>query len=222
MTEQRTHSKIQAAACDIAASAVQCFDAVGQRRVLIAIAGAPGSGKSTLAEQVVALIEEEYGRLAALFPMDGYHYDDAVLNDMGRRAFKGAIDTFDAHGLRHMLLRLKQNDDDAVAVPVFDRSIEIARAGGRIITKATEIIVCEGNYLLSRQEPWDRLKPVFDLTVFVDVEENTLRQRLCSRWEGYGLATEEIAQKVEENDLPNGRAIIAGSSEPDIRINNNG
>jgi len=222
MTSETRQSKIEAAARDIAASAVQRFEAVGGRRTLIAIAGAPGSGKSTLAEQVVALIAQEHGRLAALFPMDGYHYDDAVLNDMGRRAFKGAIDTFDAHGLRHMLLRLKQNDDDAVAVPVFDRSIEIARAGGRIISKSTEIIVCEGNYLLSRQEPWDRLKPIFDLTVFVDVDESNLRQRLRSRWESYGLAAEDIAQKVEENDLPNGRAIIAGSSEPDIRINNNG
>jgi pantothenate kinase len=190
------------------------------RRVMIAIAGAPGSGKSTVADAVVATLEAEAPGEAAVFPMDGYHYDDAVLHAMGRRAHKGAPDTFDAHGLRHMLLRLKANEDDTVAVPVFDRALEIARAGGRLIARTTRIIVCEGNYLLMRQPPWDRLKPIFDFTVFVDVAEEELRRRLSERWRGYGLPEADVRFKVEENDLPNGVAIIEGSAEPDLRIAN--
>lgn len=192
------------------------------RRVMIAIAGAPGSGKSTIAEHVVEQLNREDGISAALFPMDGYHYDDAVLADMGRRAFKGAIDTFDAHGLRHMLVRLKANEDDVIAVPVFDRSIEISRAGGRLIPQSVDIIVCEGNYLLSHQTPWNLLKPIFDLTVFVDVDENDLRRRLQDRWRGFGLDDAEITRKVEENDLPNGMSIISTSAEPDLRVKNPG
>ncbi|MFK0383629.1 nucleoside triphosphate hydrolase [Agrobacterium sp. NPDC090273] len=192
------------------------------RRVMIAIAGAPGSGKSTIAEHVVEQLNREDGISAALFPMDGYHYDDAVLEDMGRRAFKGAIDTFDAHGLRHMLVRLKANEDDVIAVPVFDRSIEISRAGGRLIPQSVDIIVCEGNYLLSHQTPWNLLKPIFDLTVFVDVDENDLRRRLQDRWRGFGLDDAEITRKVEENDLPNGMSIISASAEPDLRVKNPG
>ncbi len=192
------------------------------RRVMIAIAGAPGSGKSTIAEHVVDQLNREDGISAALFPMDGYHYDDAVLEDMGRRAFKGAIDTFDAHGLRHMLVRLKANEDDVIAVPVFDRSIEISRAGGRLIPQSVDIIVCEGNYLLSHQTPWNLLKPIFDLTVFVDVDENDLRRRLQDRWRGFGLDDAEITRKVEENDLPNGMSIISASAEPDLRVKNPG
>ncbi len=122
-----------AAARRIAKAAAERFRTLGGRRILVAIAGAPGSGKSTLAEEAVAQLTGEHGLGAALFPMDGYHYDDSVLEAMGRRPYKGAIDTFDAHGLRHMLQRLKANEDDVVAVPVFDRSIEIARAGGRLI-----------------------------------------------------------------------------------------
>lgn len=189
---------------------------------MIAIAGAPGSGKSTIAERVVEMLSGEKDVTAALFPMDGYHYDDAVLEDMGRRPFKGAIDTFDAHGLRHMLERLKKNEDDVVAVPVFDRAIEIARAGGRLIPQSVDIIVCEGNYLLARQSPWDRLKPIFDFTVFVDVDEADLRSRLQQRWRGFALEETEITRKVEENDLPNGLSIIATSSEPDLRVKNPG
>jgi pantothenate kinase len=120
-----------------------------------------------------------------------------------------------------MLERLKANEDDVVAVPVFDRSIEIARAGGSLIPQSIDIIVCEGNYLLSRQAPWDRLKPIFDFTVFVDVSEDNLRKRLQDRWRSFGLDPTEINRKVEENDLPNGLAIISGSAEPDRRIDNN-
>lgn len=217
-----TVSKIQETAHAIATQTLQRFVQAKGRRVLIAIAGAPGSGKSTIAEQVVDELNGEEGVSAALFPMDGFHYDDAVLEDMGRRPFKGAIDTFDAHGLRHMLERLKANEDDIVAVPVFDRAIEIARAGGRLIPKSVDIIVCEGNYLLSRQSPWDRLKSIFDFTVFVDVDEDDLRSRLQDRWRGFGLNPAEITRKVEENDLPNGLSIISTSAEPDLRVKNPG
>ncbi len=215
-------SKIDDNAREIAALALKRSAGANGRRVMIAIAGAPGSGKSAIAERVVDVLNAGEGVSAALFPMDGFHYDDAVLEEMKRRPFKGAIDTFDAHGLRHMLGRLKANEDDIVAVPVFDRAIEIARAGGRLIPQSVDIIVCEGNYLLAGQSPWDRLKPIFDLTVFVDVGEDDLRNRLRERWRSFGLAEDEINRKVEENDLPNGRFIISTSTQPDLRIGNPG
>ncbi|MCP8894944.1 nucleoside/nucleotide kinase family protein [Shinella daejeonensis] len=204
----------------IAEAALQRLAEAGNRRVLIAVAGAPGSGKSTLAERAVESLNAQHGGSAALFPMDGYHYDDIVLEALGRRSFKGAIDTFDAHGLRHMLQRLKANTDDVVAIPLFDRAIEIARAGGRLIPQSTSIIICEGNYLLATQSPWDRLKPIFDYTIFVDVGEDELRRRLRERWRGFGLDEAEVTRKVEENDLPNGLAIISMSAEPDLRLKN--
>ncbi|MCZ7933875.1 nucleoside triphosphate hydrolase [Agrobacterium leguminum] len=215
-------STIDDNAREIAGLALQRLEGSKGRRVMIAIAGAPGSGKSTIAECVVDALNVGEGVSAALFPMDGFHYDDAVLEEMKRRPFKGAIDTFDAHGLRHMLERLKANEDDVVAVPVFDRAIEIARAGGRLIPQSVDIIVCEGNYLLAGQSPWDRLKPIFDLTIFVDVDEDDLRARLRDRWWSFGLGEDEINRKVEENDLPNGRFITSTSTEPDLRIGNPG
>ncbi|WP_425623900.1 nucleoside triphosphate hydrolase [Agrobacterium radiobacter] len=215
-------SKIDDNAREIAGLTLKRLAGAKGRRVMIAIAGAPGSGKSTIAEHVVDVLNAGEGVSAALFPMDGFHYDNAVLEEMKRRPFKGAIDTFDAHGLRHMLERLKANEDDKVAVPVFDRAIEIARAGGRLIPQSVDIIVCEGNYLLASQSPWDRLKQIFDLTVFVDVDEDDLRARLRDRWRSFGLGEDEINRKVEENDLPNGRFIISSSTEPDLRIGNPG
>lgn len=189
-------------------------------RMIVAVAGAPASGKSTLADEIANEINHRQTGLAAVFPMDGFHYDDAVLREMGRLPNKGAIDTFDAHGLRHTLLRLKANEDDTIAVPVFDRSLEISRAGGRLIPRETGIIVCEGNYLLMRQQPWDRLHAIFDLKILVEVPVEELRRRLRDRWFFYGLDEEGIRRKLDENDIPNGVAIMEGSIEPDLRIQN--
>jgi pantothenate kinase len=186
------------------------------RRAVVAIAGAPGSGKSTLAERLVCRLNEATPGRAALLPMDGYHYDDRVLIERGVRARKGAPETFDVIGLLHMLDRLRRNEEDEIAVPVFDRDLEISRAGARMIPRAVHALFVEGNYLLLGQEPWSRLRGMFDTTVFVDAPEDILRQRLVERWRGYGLSPAEIEAKVEGNDLPNGRYIMSNSKPADF------
>ena len=183
----------------------------GAGRSITAIAGAPGSGKSTLAERLMAGLDEVEPGTAAVLPMDGYHYDDGVLAARGLKARKGAPDTFDVGGLSHMLGRLKRNDEDEVAVPVFDRSLEISRAGARLIPRGVRHIVVEGNYLLLRTAPWAALHPLFDVTVMAAVPEAVLRDRLAARWNGYGLRPEEVTAKLEGNDLPNGRFVVANS-----------
>jgi pantothenate kinase len=188
----------------------------GRRRSVVAIAGAPGSGKSTLAERLVSRLNEEEDGSAALLPMDGYHYDDRVLIDRGLSARKGAPETFDGLGLFHMLDRLKRNEEDEVAVPVFDRDLEIARAGARIIPRGVRWLIVEGNYLLLDDTPWSRLRPMFDVTVAVEASEDTLRRRLVGRWRGYGLSPSEIEAKVEGNDLPNARAVVSRSGPADF------
>ena len=189
-------------------------------RHLIALAGAPGSGKSHVAEALVDRVNAAAPGRAAVLPMDGYHYDDAVLTALGRHARKGAPDTFDVGGLAAMLVRLRANAEETIAVPVFDRSIEIARAGARLIPQSVELIVAEGNYLLLASPPWDRLARLFDLTVRLDVPEDVLRQRLTARWQGFGLSEAQIAVKLEANDLPNGRRVRADSRPADLVLAN--
>ena len=192
----------------------------GAGRVILAIAGAPGSGKSTLAEDLVARLNAQAEGLAVVLPMDGYHYDDLYLVPAGLRPRKGAPQTFDVGGLYHTLKRLRARDEAEVAVPVFDRGIEIARAGARLIPDTVGVIVVEGNWLLLDRVPWDRLRPMFDLTVMVEVLEPVLRARLLDRWQGLGLSATEITAKLEENDLPNGRLVRDGSVPADFRLAN--
>lgn len=193
---------------------------LGQGRVIAAIAGPPGSGKSTVAERIVDDLNARQAGTAAVLPMDGYHYDDLHLVPAGLRPRKGAPDTFDVGGLYHTLKRIRARDEDFVAVPVFDRDIEIARAGARMIAADVPVIVVEGNYLLLGTDPWSRLRPLFDVAVLVDVPESVLRERLRARWVHYGLSETDIDWKLDGNDLPNGRMVMAQSAGEDFRLRN--
>jgi len=186
----------------------------GRRRLVVAIAGAPGSGKSTLAAGLVAQLEGPDRRGAVLVPMDGFHFDDAVLDERGLRARKGAPETFDVAGLGVMLQRIRSGED-AIAVPVFDRSLELSRAGARIVGADQPIVVVEGNYLLLDLAPWAALAPYFDRTIFIDVPENVLRERLIRRWLEFGFDADAARARAEGNDLVNARLVMTSSRAAD-------
>lgn len=185
-------------------------------RKIIAVAGAPASGKSTISDAICDHLNDIEPDCAKILPMDGYHYDDTLLKARGIHSLKGAPHTFDVLGFSHTLKRLAARDEDEVVTPVFDRSIEIARAGANPISKGVEYIIVEGNYVLVDQNPWSELKPYFDLSVFVSVPVPVLEQRLRQRWIDHGLDEAGIARKLKEVDLPNGEFIRANSSLPDI------
>lgn len=187
---------------------------IGERR-LIAIAGAPASGKSTLAAELEHESNELSPGSCAVVPMDGFHYDDELLNARGWRSRKGAPHTFDVGGLSATLGRLKLNDEKTVAVPRFDRSIEIARAGAILIERGVRLTIVEGNYLLLKDPPWDNLASFFDGTTLIVTELEELERRNRQRWEGIDMDEASIAAKLEENDLPNARLIYERSNEPD-------
>nr|WP_138468576.1 nucleoside/nucleotide kinase family protein [Poseidonocella sp. HB161398] len=187
----------------------------GARR-LIAVAGAPGSGKSRLACFLAEGLNAGSPGRAEVVPMDGFHYDDAVLEARGLRPRKGAPATFDVAGFDHLLARLRANAEPEIAIPVFDRDLEISRAGARIVGQETEILVVEGNYLLLDLAPWDRLARHFDATVFLEVEAAELERRLLRRWEvRHGIPPEEAARRIRGNDLPNGETVRRHSRAAD-------
>ena len=200
---------------DSAGLAEHLLSNMGPERRIVALAGAPGSGKSTLADALAAEINRR-GVTAEVVPMDGYHYDDCVLEARGLRPRKGAPETFDVLGFAALLGRLRRNADPEVAIPVFDRSIEIARAGARLIPQETRLLIVEGNYLLLNRGHWSSLAELYDETVFLDVAEGVLRDRLQSRWVDAGLDAEGIAWKLDGNDLPNGRLVREASFAADI------
>jgi pantothenate kinase len=186
--------------------------AQAQGRFLTALAGPPGAGKSTLAAELVAAL----GQGSKAVPMDGFHFDDAVLVARGARARKGAPDTFDVAGFRHLLTRLRTEDE--VAIPLFDRDLEISRAGADIVGPDDRILIVEGNYLLLNEAPWPDLAPLFDLTIWIDVPEAELDRRLLARWAHYGKTPAEARAWIDGNDMPNIRRVVAGSRPANLVI----
>lgn len=190
----------------------------GPERRLVALAGPPGAGKSYIAECLVEALSAIAPGRAEVLPMDGFHYDDTLLSRRGDLARKGAPYTFDIDGLHVMLQRIAADDGTAVAVPVFDRSIEIARAGARLIDPEARLIIVEGNYLLLDDPQWAALADSLDLSVFIQVPEPTLKQRLAQRWAH--LSCEQRQAKLEGNDLPNMRLVVQRGRRADVYLDN--
>lgn len=181
---------------------------------MVAIAGPPGAGKSTLAERLREVLPENS---AAVVPMDGFHFDDIVLNQRGLRQRKGAPDTFDYPGFAAMLKRLRAGEPD-IAIPVFDRSIELSRAGAAIVGSDVKFILVEGNYLLLDEEPWTGLADLFDFSIFIDMPRDALESRLMSRWLGHGKSEEEARSWLASNDMPNVERVLGRRRKADIEI----
>jgi pantothenate kinase len=187
------------------------------RRFVIALAGPPGAGKSTLSEALVAEFSR-HGQGAAIVPMDGFHYDNAVLEARGMLARKGAPFTFDVDGYRALLTRIREQPDTEIAVPVFDRALDLARAGGAVITPKHRFVIAEGNYLLLDQPGWAQMAELFDLTVMLKADITELSRRLIKRWLDLGLDAEQARGRALINDIPNAEMVVAGSAKADLEI----
>jgi pantothenate kinase len=187
-------------------------------RIVIALAGPPGAGKSTVSETLVEALNSIMPGSAAVIPGDGFHYDDAVLRSLNLLDRKGSPDTFDVGGFRSLLLRLRANNEPTVAVPVFDRNLEISRAAGRLVSSDVKYLIVEGNYLLLNLAPWSSLRDCFDTTIMLQVDRKTLETRLLDRWRTFGFDESTSYEKVRCNDLPNAEFVISASSRADFTI----
>lgn len=184
------------------------------QRFVVAIAGPPAAGKSTLAKQMHA----ELAPHAAVLGMDAFHFDNAILEARGHRNRKGAPHTFDVAAYAHWLGLLRSEPAIEVAVPVFDRSLELTRNCAEAVTADHRIIITEGNYLLLDQEPWSSLSELFDLTVWVDTPLDVIESRILERWADHGLSTTDAATRAESNDLPNARLVQRGSRSAQLTV----
>lgn len=188
--------------------------AIGSPRFVVALAGPPGAGKSTVAEELCQALSVA-GTAVPLVPMDGFHYDDTVLRSRGHLPRKGAPFTFDVAGYRTLLQRIRSEGDSEIAFPVFDRNLELSRAGAALVPPGNGIIVTEGNYLLLDEAPWTTLTPLFDLTIMIRTTRDALEQRLVSRWLHHGLDEAAARRRAQENDLINAELVLSRSRPSD-------
>ena len=175
--------------------------AQGIARFALAVAGPPGSGKSTLADQLSAQIE----RPSCVIPMDGFHLDNRTLETRGLLARKGAPETFDLRGFSELIDRLL--DGRTVLYPTFDRVSDAVVPDGGSVPPGTEILIFEGNYLLFDETDWAELNRRWDASVWIEVPEDVLQERLVQRWRDHGLSEQAAQDRASQNDMRNAQRI---------------
>jgi len=168
-------------------------------RLLVAVAGAPGSGKTTLATELARRLTLQKVNTIVV-PMDGFHLDNAILDDRGLRPRKGAPETFDAAGFIHLVKRLKDNAE--VIAPAFDRTRDLSVAGAVAIPGDCPVVIVEGNYLMFDEDPWSQLAPIWDLAVWIDTPMPKLRSRLIQRWLSLNHSRTAATRRAEATTFP--------------------
>lgn len=186
-------------------------------RVLVALCGGPASGKSTLADEVARRLNLQK-RKTVVVPMDGFHLDNAILDERGLRPRKGAPETFDGVGFYYLIKRLKENIE--VVAPAFDRARDLSVAGAIVVPAEVEVVLVEGNYLMFDEDPWRYLADLWDLTVQLDVPIDQLRARLIQRWLSHNLSRTAATRRAESNDIPNAERVLAKALTCDITLQN--
>ncbi|MEV7865494.1 nucleoside/nucleotide kinase family protein [Streptomyces sp. NPDC088124] len=191
------------------------------RRALLGITGSPGAGKTTLAEQLVARLlaappAGANGPWVAHVPMDGFHLADTELGRLGRLGRKGAPDTFDAAGYAALLRRLREDEDEVIYVPGFERELEQPIAGALPVPRSARLIVTEGNYLLVDEGDWARVRPRLDEVWFCAPAEEERIHRLVARHERFGKAHDEAVSWALGPDQHNAELIAATRARADL------
>jgi len=177
--------------------------ASADRITLIAIAGPPGSGKSTVAEKLA----ERIGEQCCVVPMDGFHLDNGILEDRNMLSSKGAPETFDHRGFDELIDALRSGRTNRF--PTFDRDADSVVENGGLVPGGVSILLFEGNYLLFDEENWSDLARKWDASIWLDVPEDVLEERLTRRWLDQGLPQDLAIERARSNDLVNAHRITA-------------
>jgi pantothenate kinase len=183
----------------------------------LGITGAPGAGKSSVTRTVVDGLRAD-GIGVVWVPMDGFHFTQADLVERGLRDVMGRIDTFDAHAYLDLLTRLRDEPDQTVTAPDFDRTIEEPVPDAITVGPEVELVVTEGNYLLDTDEPWPAIRATLDEVWFVELDHEARLERLLRRHVEFGKSESEAGRWMERVDEPNARRVVARSRAADLVV----
>jgi len=164
------------------------------RPLFIAIAGGSGSGKTTIARSVVDIV----GRDAVVYlQQDAYYRDRSDLTFEQREAINyDHPDSFEVELLVEHIEALRAGN--AIDRPVYDFASH-TRTGETITLQPEPAVIVEGILVLADE----RLRPLFDVRVFIDTEPDVrLMRRLQRDIIERGRSTESVLDQYERTVRP--------------------
>lgn len=184
-----------------------------KKRVIVYLAACPGSGKSTLA----LFLEELFKSLNAsctfqTIGMDGFHFYNDYLKKHDLLNEKGSCNTFDVEKLKSCILKTKEED---CFWPIYSRMVHNPIENQVYIQ--SDIVLIEGNYLLSKDAPWNELLPLCDDSVFLNVDTNILKERLIKR-KSLSIVLNKAIHFYEQSDSKNIQYVLNSKQCPNIEI----
>ncbi|MDD7390500.1 MAG: nucleoside/nucleotide kinase family protein [Lachnospiraceae bacterium] len=194
-----------------------------QRRVIIFLSAPPGTGKTTAAQflEYLSKREKDIQEIQAI-GLDGFHYhqDYILTHEVYRdgkavpmKDVKGCPETFDIEKLKAKISELKEGD---VKWPIYDRNIHDVVEDAATVTK--QIILLEGNWLLSSEKPWNQLIQCCDDSIFISADETLLKDRLIQRKIKGGLAPSAAENFYEQSDSRNVRRLLENHHKANINL----
>jgi fructokinase len=138
--------------------------------------------------------------------MDGFHLDNATLEARGLLPVKGAPETFDLAGFKDLIQALQSGVTNVF--PTFDRDTDSVVENGGRLAEGVSVLLFEGNYLLFDEDGWADLADSWDASIWLNVSEDVLQDRLTRRWLDQGMSREDALARAKMNDLPNARRVI--------------
>ncbi|KAN0045383.1 hypothetical protein ACTA71_005760 [Dictyostelium dimigraforme] len=202
-----------------------------KEKFLVCLAGPPGSGKSTISQSLVKELNKKLTKdnnsspsssPAVIIPMDGYHLDNCILKERDLLNRKGSPQTFDIVGFIHMINRLKDqgvnnNENETnelnklpIYIPTFDREIDLSKNASFTVTTSNRLLIIE--------EPWCKLKKLFNICIYVQVELPCLEKRLIKRWTTHNHDLEAATNRALSNDIPNAKLVSNNSNLDNVLV----
>lgn len=185
-----------------------------RHRSIVAIVGPPGTGKTTFSTALNRRLASFPGIKSAVVPMDGFHLDNEQLTNLGLLTRKGAPETYDFYGFYELIQRLSTSERP-VYYPEFDRALDKAIAGAGVVSADTNVVIVEGNYLLLNEDPWSRLAPLFDHSIYLETPFDVLEERLIQRWLDNDHTPEDARARAVSNDIPNAKRVTENTDGAD-------
>ncbi|KAF8060818.1 P-loop containing nucleoside triphosphate hydrolase protein [Lyophyllum atratum] len=202
-------------------------------RLLVGISGIPASGKSTFALLVTSHTNEllasaagpasDANARARLVSLDGWHLSRAQLDEFPDPKLahdrRGIHWTFDGPGYATFVASLREpltTETPIITAPSFDHALKDPVYDDVSIGPCDRIVIIEGLYPFLSISPWNEAGILLDERWYIHVDIDEAQQRLVKRHLVTGVAKDpkEAVWRAEENDMPNGRFIIANMMEP--------